>query len=358
MLRCATAPATVAVLLAAGSAHAQTQVSVVGGRLTLTTNNTDQNVKVEMKEAPGIARVFGFQGIADGTAYSGVSAVTVNTGSGFDKVEFDIESRQSMDIRINTGAGALESKAQWKVLSTTAPVNAAVTYSGAANPLSKVEVVFNNETANATLSLDTGAASEATAKFLSDDLSNSLSASFNSRAAKASFELASNAQNRDVLLRGTHSTNFSEVTHVISQLRPAAVRVTTDVTLSSDNDKLEGKVSALGSTTTILGTARGLQGDDNLLYEVEGVSVVNGLTLDGGDGSDFLSNQTKGWFQLSQTVGANIYAGPGNDILILSTDTGIRGTGLPNDVQNNIDGGDGFDLYHAFGFITNCEGRL
>jgi hypothetical protein len=350
--------AALALVALAGTAAAQTTAGVVGGRLTLTTNNTDQNVKVEMKEGLGIARVFGFQGIADGTAYTGVSAVTVNTGSGFDKVEFDIESRQSLDIRINTGTGALESKAQWKILSTTSPVSAAVTYTGAANPLSKVEVSFDNETNNASVSLDTGNNQEVTAKVLSDDLSNSLAATFNARAAKTGFELASNALTLDVTLRGTHATNFSEVGHVINQLRPASVRVQNDVTLSAGDDKHELKIGAPGSVTTVLGTIRGQAGNDNILVEAQGDSVINGLTLDGGAGDDFLSNQTKGWFQLSQTVGANIFGGSGNDFLILTTDTGIRGTGLPNDVQNIIDGGEGFDLYNAFGFIRNCEGRL
>jgi hypothetical protein len=342
----------------AGSAFAQTQVGLIGGRLTLTTNNTEQNVKVEMKEGPGVARVFGFQGIPDGTAYTGVSAVTVNTGSARDQVQFDIESRQSMDIRINTGAGDLESKVQWKLLSTTGNTSASVVYTGTPSALQKIEADFDNETANATINLDTGVAGEVTAKLLSDDPANNLGVTFNSRGAKTGFELASNALNLDVTLRGTHSTSFSEVKHVISQLRPANVRVQNDVTLSGGDDKLESKISAPGSNTTVLGAIRGLGGNDNIFVEAEGVQVVNGLTLDGGAGNDFLTNATKGWFQLSQTVGANIFAGPGDDFLILTTDTGIRGTGLPNDVQNIIDGGDGFDLYNAFGFIRNCEGRL
>lgn len=351
-------PAAMALLVLAGGSSAQTTVSVVSGRLTLTTNNTEQNVKVEMKEAAGVARVFGFQGIADGTAYTGINAVTINTGSARDRVEFDVESVQSMDLRINSGAGDLESKTQWKILNTPGAVNAGVTYTSAGTGLKLVNVEFDNETQNARIAIDTGNAGEVNAKVLSDDPSNSLNVGFNARGAKTSFELASAAGTLDVNLRGTHATNFSEVKHVIGQLRPGTVRVNNDVTLSAGNDKLESKISAPGSNTTITGNSRGGSGDDIVLYEVEGVSIVNGLTIDGGAGNDFLSNQTKGVFQLSQTIGANIFAGPGDDFLILTTDTAIRGTGLPNDVQNTIDGGDGFDLYNAFGFIRNCEGRL
>lgn len=342
----------------AGTASAQTSVKVEGGRLALTTNNTDQNVVVEMKEAAGVARVFGFQGIADGTAYSGISAVIVNTGTGSDRVEFDIESRQSKHILINTSGGNLESKTRWKILSNSRPVNARVTYTGLPAPLSLVDVEVDNETANATINVDTGIASEVNTKVLSDDPANNLTVDFNARGAKTSFELVSNANVLNVALRGTHSTNFSEVKHLISQLRPATVRVSNDITLSGGDDKLETKIAASGSNTTITGSARGGNGNDGILYEIEGASVVNGLNIDGGAGNDYLSNATKGVFQLSQTIGANINAGAGDDLLILTTDTSIRGTGLPNDVTPNIDCGTGSDLFNAFGFINNCEGRL
>ncbi|MGL4398773.1 MAG: hypothetical protein ACRCXD_02800 [Luteolibacter sp.] len=56
-------------------------------------------------------------------------------------------------------------------------------------------------------------------------------------------------------------------------------------------------------------------------------------------------------------MGLVLGAGNGNDTLILSTDTSINGTGLPNAVNSVINGGDGFDLFNAFGIIS-CEQRL
>lgn len=340
----------------AGLAHAQTTVSLTGGRLTLTTNNMDQNVKVEMKEGPGLARVFGFQGIPDGTAYTGVAAVTVNTGSGRDQVQLDIQSSTGLDVRINTGAGDLESKVQWKLLPGAA--SASVVFTGSPSPVQKIEAEFDNESAGASINLDAGVAGEVTGKVLSDDLTSSLDVGFAARGAKTSFELTSNAASLDVRLRGTHAAAGSEVKHVIGQLRPASVRVSKDLTLSGGSDTLESKIAAPGSNVTLLGVVRAGGGDDRVLVESEGAGTVNGLRIEGGAGSDLLSNQTKGFFQLSQTVGASIFGGPGDDILILTTDTAIRGTGLPNDVQAIIDGGDGFDLFNAFGLIRNCEGRL
>ncbi len=106
--------AATATILAA-SASAQTAVSVSGGRLSLTTPSGDQSVKVEVSGS-GLARVFGFPGIADGTPYGGLSGVSVTTGAGNDKVEFELLSAQSFDIRVDTGAGPAETKVKWKIL--------------------------------------------------------------------------------------------------------------------------------------------------------------------------------------------------------------------------------------------------
>jgi hypothetical protein len=42
----------------------------------------------------------------------------------------------------------------------------------------------------------------------------------------------------------------------------------------------------------------------------------------------------------------------------LTTDTGIYGTGLANDVTPRIDCGAGTDWFHAFGRTRGCESRL
>jgi hypothetical protein len=353
-------PVSAIVVLAslAGAAAAQTTAIVSGGRLTLTTTSANQNVKVEMKEAVGVARVFGFSGIADGTTFSGLSGVTVETGAGNDTIEFDVISTVSYDLRVSSGSGSLESQTQWKILPSASTVNANVTYASVAGSLQKVGLTIDNEAANAAISIGTGNASDVDAKILSDDPTAALTVSFHSRAAKTTLELVSAASTLNASIRGAHATSGSEVKYVLNQLRPAAVTLSQDVTLSAGDDKLESVLAAPGSRAMLLGTIRAGAGNDLILLENDTFSTVNGVTLNGGLGNDFLSNKTKGEFQLSQSVGANIFGGPGDDILIQTTDTLIRGTGLPNDVQSIIDGGDGFDLFNAFGFIRNCEGRL
>jgi hypothetical protein len=350
-----------ATLLAAGSAHGQTVASVVGGRLTLTTSNLDQNVKVEMKEAPGVARVFGFQGIADGTAFTGISGVTVNTGSGRDQVQFEIESRLSLDIRINTGAGDLESLVLWKILSGGGAVNAGVTYSSTPSALQIVGVEFDNDnTAASSININTGNGTDVVAKVLSDDPSTNLGVVFNGSGPKTTVEVVSAAANLNATLRGSYrSPGTDEVKHVVSQIRPGVVNIVNNVTTAGGDDKIEQIVSAPGSTTTIRGNVSAGTGNDFVSFVTQGASVTNGLTLSGGDGSDFLSNEVQGVWQLSQTLQARVLGGRGDDFLILRSDINtIRGTGLPNDLIPVVDGGEGFDLYAAFGLIRNCEGRL
>lgn len=48
----------------------------------------------------------------------------------------------------------------------------------------------------------------------------------------------------------------------------------------------------------------------------------------------------------------------GGDILVSTTDTGIFGTGLPNDLFPIIDCGPGNDRFNASGEILSCEARL
>jgi hypothetical protein len=296
-------------LALAGSAFGQTTVSFVNGKLTLTTPGTDQNVKVEMKGAEGAASLFGFPGIADGTIYSGVTGVS-----------------------INTGAGDALTKMQWKIRPGAAQTNASLTLASAAGGLQLAEISFDSETlGNASINVNTGNASEVVTKVNADDPSNRFDVAFNSRGGKTLLEILSAALTLNVNARGTHNAALNEINHSIAQIRPGTMNVATNVTLGANADKFEGKVSAPGSTAVHTGTINGGGGDDFINIETDSTSSVNGQTVSGGAGNDFL---------------------------ILFTDSAIRGTGLPNDVEPIINGGVGFDLYNAFGLILNCEGRL
>jgi hypothetical protein len=346
-------------LAVAGNAAAQTAVSFVNGRLSLTTNNTNQNVKVEMKEANGVARLFGFQGIPDGASYSGVSSIVVTTGTGRDEVQFDIEQSVSLALTANTGAGDALTKTQWKIRPGTGSVNASLSLQSAPGGVQLAEVNFDPETqGSSTIAIDTGNATEVAAKVIGDDPSSAMSVAFAARARKTDFEVVSAAADLTVNLSGTHASTASEVMYSVNQLRAGPVRVTTNTTLSGGADKLEAKVIAPFSNTLVAGTIAAGAGSDLVKLEVEGISNRNGLTISGNAGNDLIEVLNKGVFQLSQTLGLRINGNEGNDQLKLLTDSIIRGTGLPNDRTPIIDGGVGFDRYLGFGQIINCEARL
>lgn len=342
----------------AGTALAQTQVSRVGGALTLTTNNTDQNVKVELKG--GVTRLFGFQGLADGQSYTGITAITVNTGTGRDEIQFDIEHASSLTVRANFGSGEALNKTQWKVTPGQQNVNADFAISSTASPaLQLAEVNFDVESLGTTsIAINTGNMQNAVTKVIGDDPSQALNVAFASRAPLTNFELVSAAPALNVSLSGTHAGTLNEVKYGITQLRAGVANVSANTTLGNGSDKLEGKISTPGSQTRLTGNINAGGGDDLVLWEVEGSSSVIGASVSGGAGNDFLTIGVKGRYQLSQTLGASLFGNDGDDFLVLTTDTAIVGTGLPNDVNPVIDGGNGFDLYNAFGIIRNCEGRL
>lgn len=354
-----TLTSVIALSLAAGSAFGQTTVTFSNGLLTLRTPNTDQNVKVEMKGAEGVANLFGFPGLADGATYTGVTGISIITGSGRDEVQFDIEQSRSLVLSSNTGTGDALTKVQWKIRPGAAQTNASLTLASASGGLQLAEIGFDSETVgNASIRIDSGNAGEVVTKVLSDDPSNRLDIAFNARGAKTLLEVVSAASVLNVNAAGTHAAPLNEINHSIAQIRPGSVNVATNVNLGPNADKFEGKVSAPGSTAVFSGTINGGGGDDLVKIETESASSVNGQTIAGGAGADSIELTSKGIFQLSQTLGTRILGGDGDDRMILFTDSAIRGTGLPNDRVPLIDGGPGFDLYLGFGQILNCEGSL
>lgn len=342
----------------AAGAHAQTLVSVVNGQLSLTTTNAPQSVKVEVGPIAGDTRVYGFAGIPDGTRYGGVTAINLRTGHSTDKVEFDIQSPQSLAVRIDTRGGEAETKVNWKILPGIADATASVDLASLPGAGQKAEIVLDSEVPSARVSVNTGNVSEAITKIVSDDRSGFLAVTLNGRALKTAWEIVSAASVVDVDWLGSHVSRDSEVKFLLTQIVPGDVSLLADVGLSAGNDFLEAKVDAPGSSVTVAGAIRANAGNDWVLVESAAFRTTPGLDLLGGLGDDDLSLVVKGRFQLSQELDVRLTGGDGNDRLILTTDTGIFGTGLPNDLIPVINGGAGFDLYQAFGQILNCEGRL
>lgn len=341
----------------ATAASAQTQVDLVSGRLSLITPNGDQAVSLEVGPTAGTARVYGFPGLADGTEYFGVSGITLVTGEGNDKIEFDIGSPQSLDIRVDTQGGEAETTVVWDILSGVDHAVAALSLSATGGRMGLAAVDIASEVADASISVDTGPAAEVSTKVISPNTSDYLGVTFQSAGRKSTLEIDSAASILEATIGGGQTTGARELKYAIKST-PARVALSWDIQTGNGPDKIEAKIDASGSTVTHRGEVNARGGNDLVRLETDAFSTVTGLIVRGGAGADALAQILKGRFQASQTLQARLIGGAGNDQLQLTTDTGIFGTGLPNDLFPVINCGDGLDRYNAFGRIIACEGRL
>jgi hypothetical protein len=340
----------------AGIVHGQTLANLTGGRLSLTTTGQSQNLKIEA--VSGVVRVFGFAGIPDGTSYPAPTGVSLSTGAGNDSVEVEVSSAQSFDVRLDTGEGNSETKLKWRILGSASMPAATFTRAGATTGTQIVALEVENESSRAALSVDAGTASDVVTKLTSSNSSEYLRVGFTGNAPKLMFELNSAAAALDLDIRGGGTAGNDELVYKVAQSRPAQLQVNWALDALGGSDKVEAFVSAAGSTVTQRGNVFGRAGDDSILFETDAFATISGLTLNGGSGADRLSHIVKGRYQASQTLRPVLLGGDGDDELVLTTDTGIFGTGLPNDVFPLIDCGLGNDLFNAFGVIRACEARL
>jgi hypothetical protein len=340
----------------AGLSGAQTVATVSGGRLALTTPGGDQSVKVEVSS--GLARVFGFPGLADGTSYSGLTGLTVLTGAGADSVEVEVRSVGSFDVNLDTGAGAATTKVNWAILPGGSNPAANITVNSDTNVDQKLNVEVESASQNAAVSIQTGELSEISTKVNSSNVSDALRVVFGATAPKTALEVGSNASALEVSVAAGASAATDELVYKITQSRPAEVSLNWAIDAGAGDDKVEAFVAAPGSTVTQRGNVLGRGGNDQLLFDTSAFSTVTGLTLNGGPGADELSQVIQGRFQASQTLRSRMLGADGDDSLRLTTDTGIFGTGLPNDLFPIIDCGPGNDGFNAFGVVRGCEFRF
>ena len=235
-------------LLALTATHAQTAVQLSGGFLNITAPSTNQSVKVEIRG--GETRLFGFPGIADGQAYQGLLGVSLATGAGNDKVEFDIQSPFSFDIRINTGNGDSETLVKWEILpGATTPLANLEVRSGT-GAVRKVILELESEATAASFQIDAGSPTELQTKVISSNTSDRLRVAFAGTSPKTQFEVTSAASSLDVDVRGGGTPAADDLIYKIVQTRPADVALNWSLDAGASDDKLDAIVSAPGSTVT------------------------------------------------------------------------------------------------------------
>lgn len=350
--------ALVSSLAATSPATAQTIVDLTNGRLSLTTPNSDQSVRVEVGPSPGVARVYGFPGLRDGRAFGGVTGITLVTGAGQDAVELAIQAAQSLDVRVDTQGGDAVTTVLWDLLSSVQNANASLALAATGGRMGLATVELTSDVEDARISLDTGPAIEVATKLSSPNHSSFLGLDFRSAATKLTLDVGSAASTLEIALRGGKTATASELSHTISQSVPATVSLDWNLQTGNRADTVVATIAAPGSTVTHRGLVNTAGGNDRLQVETDAFGTVTGIELRGGGGADLLSQVVKGRFLASQTLQTRVFGGAGDDELVLTTDTGIYGTGLPNDLFPVINCGDGTDRFNAFGRIISCESRL
>lgn len=221
----------------------------------------------------------------------------------------------------------------------------------------KVEV--ESGARSATVTMRAPNATEFVGKVSSGNVSDFMRAVVSSGESKPSFDLAAEAGAVEILASGGNAAAASnELSYVITQKRPAPVSAVWDIRTSNLADKVEIKTSANGATVTQTGFVRSFGGDDFVMMETEAFSTITGMSFVGDAGADQISQVIKGRSQNSQTLQSSLSGGDGDDVLVSTTDTGIFGTGLPNDREQIIDCGAGNDRFNAFGVILSCESSL
>ncbi len=195
------------------------------------------------------------------------------------------------------------------------------------------------------------------AKVVSSNRSDFLRVGFSATAPKTALEVISAADSLETEVRGGPGGTSDELVYKIVQDRMGVVSAVWEIDAGAGNDKVEALVDAPGSAVTLRGAIQARSGNDLVKVETNAFSATTGLMISGGPRSDNLLQTVEGRFQASQTLQTVMQGGDGNDELVLTTDTGIFGTGLPNDLFPIINCGPGTDSFNAFGNIRGCELR-
>lgn len=393
--------------LAAGLAIATVawgqSASVTDGTLSIFTGSRSADAKVVVGPTPGFVQIFGVPAIGDGAVFNGVRAIQLRAGGAEDKLQFDIDSPQSLDLLVDTGAGYAETFIQWRVPSTAtsavgtidvrsgtgqtkttlnlesfAPdfrlgwnmaggagdkeVQAMLMYKTGSRTVDndfafnlgggthKVAVTVENEAVNYGLRMNSGNAAELAAIVQSPNRSNAVTVDLLSAAPKTAVNITSAADALDVALGGTYAGASNSIHYEVVQLRPAAVNARLGLRTGAGSDQVEMKFDGETSRLALGGFVDTGGGPDKVKIESNMRSSAT-ATINVGAGNDIaeLFFKTPVFFPLAGFP--RILGGDGNDELRLVPEQGFSGQ------SPRIDCGPGFDIVRGVGVILNCESR-
>jgi hypothetical protein len=333
----------------AGSVHAETLLTVAQTSvLTLTSNNAQQQIEVEVGPLPGEVRVFGFNGGSE-MSYTGVTAINLRTGSAQDFVEFRIYTPAAPAITLNTGASNSDVKFIYFTPGAAGAASSDVTITGGTgNDIVNFEVFSEaaDFAANWTVNQGNGD-NEVNAVVNSTQVSSSLTLDLTATQGlgqdKASFNVIGAAASTDIGYVARQGAGNDTATFNFDEQTPGAAFVFLDINGAAGQDTAEAVAVTRGGTAAFSGRILGGNDADfaKLLLEGAGSSSVQ---LNGGAGADYLDSEYKG----AVTGSPRLLGLDGDDFLKIVADQ-------PALLRPTLDGGLGFDIAIGFGRIINCE---
>lgn len=359
--------AFVAALVAASGAAAAQQISATdvlreleadlrgaggGGfrsQLVIVTDNSQQQIEIEVGPVPGEVRVYGVNGASEWGSFSGVTAIDLTTGAAQDYVEFRVFAPVAPDIAIDTGAGNSDVKIIYQLPGGTEPASTDVSHVGAGG---NDKTAFIVESLGADLAASWSVShgngfNDALVQINSPEDTASLAvdlfAGFGSGDDKLDVQVVHAAAFLDLAIVGRMFGGNDTFTLGTDGLTTTSLLTHLDVNLGGGSDTATTEFVSRGGASAITGVINGALGDDFLGIKLEGDGRI-GARLVGGAGNDYLDMYAKG------RVGGRprLLAGAGDDFLKLVIDG-------PRVAQPYLDGGVGYDEAIGFGTIVNVE---
>jgi hypothetical protein len=341
LARCAAAAALASLALGAlAQSHpANTRFDPATGTLTVGDGAPGgKNIKIEMKQGPGVAVVLDAAAAAPRT-FTGVRRIAMDTGAGSDQIEFDLDVAQSLALDIMSGSGDANVKIQWKLRPTAGAVQSTLAMRsgggivnteldfeseaadstfdwtanfGGGNKLVKAGVEFKPGTQvarnrvalalgggrhvvgfegdsaarDASFSFDAGNATEVLYKLLSPNPTQRLDVATTVRGEKNGVEILAAASDLRTRLSGSAAsgTGVAETNWNVAQTVAGTITATSDFRGAGTAMNFGAKFDGAASTLTLGGLLVGTVGNDSIKVETS-ANVISTLLLDalGGD---------------------------------------------------------------------------
>ncbi len=327
---------------------APTQRATRGQSLSLTTNDSQQQIEVVIGPAQGVVKVVGINGGSEQN-FSNVGALSLTTGANLDAITFTIRTATPPQIVVNTGFGDSDVKFVYAVgQGGTGAVTDVLVLGGPNNDKVLLEGVVLAPSLSALWTARLGDGdNEVVAKVEQPNAAAFTNAWVVAETGagidKLVFDVISAARGQDLRVSASLGDSNDSAMFKFDGQRAASTSTFLDMNMGAGQDQAEAVLISRGGQVSMTGGIRGGSGDDNVRVLIEGAGVVD-ASLEGDEGDDYLDMELKG-----NVRGATRHLGGfGNDFLKLV----VVG---PRRLTPFMDGGPGIDAAIGFGQIVNVE---